>query len=230
MERSFIFDIWSKGGCYGYPYESMRVCGRPAFAPSSSAHRYIDRFLSGRYEVFRRGSQPVGAADGAPESLGIGDAARATDILEREIPAAWTRAVDGTADDHEDEHNKIFRAVRHEDAESLRANIAAGGDVKTADPRPYIGHMNAPLHIAASINAVLVRILLEAGARVDARCSDGWTPLMRACKTGELEVAALLVGAGADIAAKNAEGYTAYGRIPGTASELLVCMRSKGGR
>jgi hypothetical protein len=69
-----------------------------------------------------------------------------------------------------------------------------------------------------------VRVLLDAGAGVDVRRAWGWTPLMRACNTGALEVARLLVEACADVEA------TAYERVPGGASELLAFMESRGVR
>ena len=104
--------------------------------------------------------------------------------------------------------------------------------VRTSCPAPKIPAADeTPLHHAADLgNAELVQTLLEAGARVDARCADRWTPLMRACNAGTPAVAKLLVAAGADLEAKNNEGYTTYGRVHGDAPELLAFMKAKGGR
>lgn len=74
-----------------------------------------------------------------------------------------------------------------------------------------------------------MRVLIERGADVNARCSSGWTPLMRACNAGDLESARLLMEAGADPTVKNLEGYTAYGRIPGDRPELAALLRAHGG-
>jgi len=57
----------------------------------------------------------------------------------------------------------------------------------------------------------VVRILIEAGAEVDARHGDnGWTPLMGAVEVGNLDAARLLVKAGADVNIANEEGDTAW--------------------
>jgi hypothetical protein len=151
------------------------------------------------------------------------------EISKDEFEEAWSVPIIGK--DEPRDYNEVFRTISSGDVDALRALIAAGHDVNAPDPRPYIGDMNTPLHHAANEgSAALVRVLLDAGARVDARCVNGWTPLIRACNAGALEVAKLLVEAGADIEAKNSEGYTAYGRVPGNAPELLAFMRSKGAR
>ncbi|MBS2018008.1 MAG: ankyrin repeat domain-containing protein [Deltaproteobacteria bacterium] len=151
------------------------------------------------------------------------------EIAKEEFEAAWSVPI--VSKDEPRDYNEVFRAISSADVDALRAVIAAGHDVNAPDPRPYIGDMNTPLHHAASLgSAALVRVLLESGARVDARCVNGWTPLLRACSAGALEVAKLLMEAGADIEARSSEGYTAYGRVPGDAPQLLAFMKSKGAR
>ena len=67
-----------------------------------------------------------------------------------------------------------------------------------------------PLIIAAEFNSVYVlRRLLEAGARVDSRDTDGWTPLMRAVQFNALECANSLIAAGANPKLRNYEKETA---------------------
>lgn len=61
------------------------------------------------------------------------------------------------------------------------------------------GERNSPLHAALAGNGdpQVVRILLEAGARPDARASKGVTPLHLAASRGDLETITLLMEAGA---------------------------------
>jgi ankyrin repeat protein len=50
--------------------------------------------------------------------------------------------------------------------------------------------------------------LIEAGARVNDRDIDGYTPLMRAIESDNLALASTLIAAGADVNAKNEDGKT----------------------
>lgn len=218
----------------GYPYDAMGTYARPATREADGSASWLDVVVPGRFCVVRR------AQDHQVETpLGEGDAAWAAATLEQDVPAGWGPAVDGTSDDAagasrgaadapDEAYNDVFRAIASADMAALRAALLAGTDVNAADLRPYLGHLNTPLHHAASLgNAEMVRVLLDAAANVDARCADGWTPLMRACNAGALEATRLLVEAGADLEAENSEGYTAYDRIPGNAAALLAFMRSR---
>ena len=63
--------------------------------------------------------------------------------------------------------------------------------------------------VATLKNEDLARVLLDAGARVDAR-QTGWrTPLMLASISGSLPVVRLLLDAGADVNAKDSNERTA---------------------
>lgn len=55
---------------------------------------------------------------------------------------------------------------------------------------------------------VVVQVLLQAGAEVDAADSSGWTPLLRAARRGHVEVMNGLLAAGADINATDRLGWT----------------------
>ena len=66
-----------------------------------------------------------------------------------------------------------------------------------------------PLHHAARAgDAAMVRLLLENGADVSARCGLGETPLHHAAYWGHPEVAQELLAAGADPNAVDGAGYT----------------------
>jgi excisionase family DNA binding protein len=54
-----------------------------------------------------------------------------------------------------------------------------------------------------------VEFLLAAGAAVNAKDSEGWTPLMWTTVKGYAEIARALLAAGADVHAKNNKGWTA---------------------
>jgi ankyrin repeat protein/CHAT domain-containing protein len=65
------------------------------------------------------------------------------------------------------------------------------------------------LHIAIGArNSTLVRLLLAAGAEVDFKDRDGWTPLHHAVNIAELELIELLVTAGAPVNARDDKGLT----------------------
>ena len=53
------------------------------------------------------------------------------------------------------------------------------------------------------------RVLIDAGADVNAKEEDGWTALMWASRYGRTETVNLLIDAGADINIKNELGWTA---------------------
>jgi len=92
-----------------------------------------------------------------------------------------------------------------------RKIITAGGDVNAAfDP-----FWHTPLHLAAAKGqSECVALLLEAGARANARNKPGATPLRLAAsneselknKTTFLEIAGLLLAAGANINERNDQG------------------------
>jgi ankyrin repeat protein len=63
--------------------------------------------------------------------------------------------------------------------------------------------------IATRGSAEMVQILLDAGAKVDARQMDWKTPLMLAAAGGNVPVVRLLLAAGADTQARDAAGQTA---------------------
>ena len=67
----------------------------------------------------------------------------------------------------------------------------------------------APLWLASALGHVeCVRLLLEAGAKVDATVKEyKYTPLMMAARGGHSEVCRLLIGAGADVNAKSASAF-----------------------
>lgn len=61
----------------------------------------------------------------------------------------------------------------------------------------------------SSSNREILRMLLEAGAEVDARADGGWTPLHFAARVGKADAVRELVRGGAVVHARTNEGETA---------------------
>ncbi len=105
------------------------------------------------------------------------------------------------------ETRAIERARRRELAAML---VAAGAQVnpELVDGR-YAGYHHAPLKLAVDADDdALVRLLLDHGARIDARDAYGETALMAAVNCGQLVIARLLLDRGARVDLPGARGRT----------------------
>jgi formylglycine-generating enzyme required for sulfatase activity len=80
-------------------------------------------------------------------------------------------------------------------------------------------------------NAEVVKRLLSAGANVNVRDPDGWTPLLRAAVGGHLAVAKIFIEAGADVNAANPDGNTPLmGAALAGNKELVQLLLQKGAK
>jgi ankyrin repeat protein len=99
----------------------------------------------------------------------------------------------------------LHLAVRHRNLEAVRALIAKGASVDAREKK----HGATPLHLAVSgsdLNLGLVRVLLEAGAPVNALDFAGWAPLWFAFMQRDEELVRLLATHGADLNKPNPGG------------------------
>ena len=104
-------------------------------------------------------------------------------------------------------------ASRTNSASTIRILLAAGAPV-TSRARTTL---ETPLHAAAAKgDIVVIKLLLEAGAAVGARCAKGRTPIHQAALNGHVEVLALLMTAGARINSADDSGRTPLAQCVGT--------------
>ena len=115
------------------------------------------------------------------------------------------------------------RAVRENDAQSVRLLIARGADVNTR------GYQNdSPLHVAALVNAdQSARVLLESGAKVNIKDDTGRTPLHSVGLNDK--VARLLIAHGADVNARDIEGKTVLHYACGQNAPKIVALLLQSG-
>jgi ankyrin repeat protein len=92
---------------------------------------------------------------------------------------------------------------RRDDANRIR-EVFSPNNVRDADARGFVA-----LHLAAYFDSVqCVTALLQMGAHVDVRASNGRTPLHYACAKGSLKVASLLLRMGAVVDLADYDGIT----------------------
>jgi len=88
----------------------------------------------------------------------------------------------------------FFNAATNGDTETVLTHLHNGTDVNTTFPIVE----TQPLMVAAAFGHVdTVRVLLDAGADVNAKDLTGWTPLHAAAFKGNLEIVRLLLERGA---------------------------------
>ena len=105
-----------------------------------------------------------------------------------------------------DEKTDLFSPIERDDAQALKAALAAGGDVSivNADGK------TALLLAAIGDKTELVRILLAAGAKADVPDQLGYTPLMAAAANLNEEMVDSLLASGANAAISASSGIDAF--------------------
>lgn len=100
----------------------------------------------------------------------------------------------------------VMTAARTGNADLVAALLSHGADLHTAEP---VQAQTALMWAVSEKHGRVVRLLLEHGADLHARSKGGFTPLLFAARTGDLESAGLLLAAGATVNDTAADGASA---------------------
>lgn len=122
------------------------------------------------------------------EAAALGDCARLDAILAGDAMQVWAVSPDGWAPLH------LASAFAGPDAVKLLLEHGAHAHQVSRNPQ-----RNQPLHAAVTLgdSEETIRLLLEAGANVNATQAGGFTALHQAAAAGKLEIIALLLENGA---------------------------------
>ncbi|KAE8349845.1 hypothetical protein BDV28DRAFT_140373 [Aspergillus coremiiformis] len=100
-----------------------------------------------------------------------------------------------------------------------------GLDCETPDSKG-----DTPLKLAAEgDNPEILKVLLNAGTRVDAPSRRGLTPLMSACRHGRTPMVQLLLDSGANCRYTSQDGYTSlhYATFSNNGADVIRCLRGR---
>lgn len=105
---------------------------------------------------------------------------------------------------HKRKQPALMDAVLSDDLAEVQACLTRGADANGVGRQGRTG-----LHVAATFgNHAIARLLIAAGADVDARDDGRWTPLHFAARAQDVALAEVLVAAGAHVDAQNEHGNT----------------------
>jgi ankyrin repeat protein len=151
------------------------------------------------YEAFRAGDRERAKTRVAAEpTLAIFAAALFGDTAEIESLLAGNRSLVNAVSP--DGWLPLHLAAHFGHADAARALLNKGAQ---ANARSTNALRNMALHAAAAGRAQAVaKLLLDAGANVNAQQHGGWTPLHSVAQNGDVEFARLLAEAGADVNAR----------------------------
>jgi ankyrin repeat protein len=128
----------------------------------------------------------------------IGNADRLAMLLQEDSAAARAYSADGWT--------PLALTAYFGHPAAARLLLAAGADLHAISRND---NANMPLHAAvAGKHLDMVRLLVEAGADVNAQDGRGWTPLNLAAHEGPADLVTTLLAAGADPTIPNDEGRT----------------------
>ena len=124
------------------------------------------------------------------EAAALGDLERLRGVLGADPDAAKAWSPDG--------FTALHYAAYFDGPEATRVLLDHGADLEAVSTNEEFAPQARPLHSAVAAGRVdVVEALLEAGADPNARQHGGFTPLMAAEQTGDLDLAELLIRYGA---------------------------------
>ena len=131
------------------------------------------------------------------EAAALGDVAILRALLDADPAAVASFSGDGWT--------PLHLAAAFGGPEAVRALIERGADVHVVSRNPQ---QNQALHAALALSGDLetIRLLVDAGAEVNARQAGGFAPLHSAASGGRREAAELLVARGANPALRDDQG------------------------
>ncbi len=118
--------------------------------------------------------------------------------------------------------SRIHLAYEERGVDGLREQLAAGADPNSLDEYG----VSLLCYAVCRRDLPATRILIDAGADIEIRRPGGWTPLIDAADGDSEEIVRLLVALGADVFAKNDDGYTAYMRARMSNTSLLAFLEN----
>jgi ankyrin repeat protein len=101
--------------------------------------------------------------------------------------------------------------------DTVHVLIQKGADVSVADMDEW-----TPLHVAASKDLAIVKLVYEAGGNIHAQANNSGTVLYEAVVEGQRTIAEWLLSLGADVLATNNDGWTP---LHGVASKDLAAAK-----
>jgi len=162
----------------------------------------VSALMLSKYRFARPVTDALLAADperDAFEATALGEVERLRERLDDDPAAVGAYSADG--------FTALHFAGFFGKPEAARVLLEHGADVGAWTRNAFA---NQPLHAAAAGRHIEVcRVLVAAGADVDARQHGGFTPLHEAAQHGDIELVELLLSAGADPAVTEDEGRTA---------------------
>jgi ankyrin repeat protein len=144
----------------------------------------------------------------------LGLAGHLQSLLEQDAAVANAVAADG--------FSPLGLASFFGQPEAAQLLIERGARVNQASHNPQ---KVMPLHSAAAGQHLEVaKLLLEAGAEVDAVQEGGFTPLMSAAQNGQVEMMSLLLDHGADRTKQTPDGRSAYSFADGHINPAVAAL------
>jgi ankyrin repeat protein len=135
------------------------------------------------------------------DAASVGATARVAELLDRDPARVNAFSNDG--------FYPLGLAAFFGHPDTVRLLLARGADVSQAARNPM--RVQA-LHAAAAGRSLeSVRLLVDAGAPVNAKQEKGWAPLHEAVRQGNVEMTRYLLAHGADPKLQNDEGVSAIG-------------------